>query len=279
MNKEKIQEWFQKNTGRLCVVAVILAVLVIAFFMGEEPDSKPIIQSSGNVINIEYGSDEKTEQQPTVHGQEIYMDSSTAAVQNDITNIAQNSNGQQEQQSNAQTTVTDTQESIINQTSQITTTTENRQTVKEESTTQTTTQQETTTREEKLTCTFSISCITLLNHMDKLDKDKKDLVPADGWILKPITVEYNQGETVFDILKKVCMDRKIHMEASWTPIYNSAYVEGIHNLYQFDCGSLSGWMYCVNDVYYNYGCSQAVVHNGDTIEWVYTCDLGKDVQK
>ena len=28
---------------------------------------------------------------------------------------------------------------------------------------------------------------------------------------------------------------------SKTPIYNSAYIEGIHNLYEFDCGSLSGW--------------------------------------
>ena len=132
---------------------------------------------------------------------------------------------------------------------------------------------------EKLTCTFSISCATILNNMDKLDKDKKGLVPEDGWILAPITVEIKQGETVFDVLKRICMSRKLHMESSWTPIYNSAYIEGINNLYQFDCGSLSGWMYCVNGTYYNYGCSKAVIENGDIVEWVYTCDLGKDVQK
>lgn len=135
----------------------------------------------------------------------------------------------------------------------------------------------TETVSKKPTCTISISCATILNNMDKLDRDKKDLVPKDGWILKPITVEFEEGETVFDLLKRICMDRKIHMESSWTPMYNSAYIEGIHNLYEFDCGSLSGWMYSVNGVYPNYGCSKAVIKEGDVIKWVYTCDLGKDV--
>lgn len=130
---------------------------------------------------------------------------------------------------------------------------------------------------KKPTCTISISCATILNNMDKLDRDKKDLVPKDGWILKPITVEFEEGETVFDLLKRICMDKKIHMESSWTPMYNSAYIEGIHNLYEFDCGSLSGWMYSVNGVYPNYGCSKAVIKEGDVIKWVYTCDLGNDV--
>lgn len=130
---------------------------------------------------------------------------------------------------------------------------------------------------KKPTCTISISCATILNNMDKLDKNKKDLVPKDGWILKPITVEYEENETVFDLLKRICMERKIHMESSWTPMYNSAYIEGIYNLYEFDCGSLSGWMYSVNGVYNNYGCSKAVIKEGDVIKWVYTCDLGKDI--
>lgn len=132
--------------------------------------------------------------------------------------------------------------------------------------------------EQKRTCTFSISCATILNNMNKLDRDKTGLVPKDGWILKPVTVEIEENETVFDLLKRICMDKKIHMEFSWTPLYNSAYIEGIHNLYEFDCGSLSGWMYCVNGVYYNYGCSKAVIGDGDIIDWVYTCDLGKDVK-
>ena len=128
-----------------------------------------------------------------------------------------------------------------------------------------------------LKCTFSISCATVLNNMDKLHKSKKEIIPDDGWILKPVTVTFNEGESVFDVLKQVCKDNKVQLEFSFTPIYNSAYIEGINNLYEFDCGSLSGWMYEVNEWFPNYGCSRYEVKNGDVIEWQYTCDLGGDI--
>jgi hypothetical protein len=67
------------------------------------------------------------------------------------------------------------------------------------------------------------------------------------------------------------------MEFSMTPIYNSNYIEGINNLYEFDAGELSGWMYKVNGWFPNYGSSRYVLKDGDVIEWVYTCDLGRDV--
>ena len=70
---------------------------------------------------------------------------------------------------------------------------------------------------------------------------------------------------------------KIHMEFENVPLYNSAYIEGIANIYEFDCGELSGWMYKVNDWFPNYGCSRYGLKDGDRVEWVYTCNLGKDV--
>lgn len=128
-----------------------------------------------------------------------------------------------------------------------------------------------------LKCTFSISCAAVLDNMDKLDKSKREIIPDDGWILEPVTVTFNEGESVFDVLKQVCKDNKIQLEFSFTPIYNSSYIEGINNLYEFDCGSLSGWMYEVNDWFPNYGCSRYEVKNGDVIEWQYTCNLGADI--
>ena len=126
-------------------------------------------------------------------------------------------------------------------------------------------------------CTFSIECSTILDNMDLCDEDKIEEVPEDGWILHPKQVGFNDGETVFDILLRVCMERKIHMEHSFTPLYGSEYIEGIHNLYEFDVGELSGWMYSVNGWFPNYGCSSYYPENGDVIEWRYTCDLGYDV--
>lgn len=69
----------------------------------------------------------------------------------------------------------------------------------------------------------------------------------------------------------------IPMEFSYTPLYRSAYIEGIGQFYEFDCGELSGWMYRVNGEFPNYGCSLYELKAGDKVEWVYTCDLGKDV--
>ena len=127
------------------------------------------------------------------------------------------------------------------------------------------------------TCTISISCATILDNMAALDKKKVSLIPADGWILKPVTVSFQEGESVFDVLQRVCKEKKIHMEFSNTPIYNSAYIEGINNIYEFDVGSLSGWTYKVNDWFPNYGCSRYQLKDGDVIVWAYTCNLGKDV--
>ena len=67
------------------------------------------------------------------------------------------------------------------------------------------------------------------------------------------------------------------MECVYSANYGSVYVQGINNLYEFSCGELSGWMYRVNGVFPNYGCSKYVLKDGDVVEWVYTCDLGRDV--
>ena len=133
------------------------------------------------------------------------------------------------------------------------------------------------TKDDSYICTISISCETVLNNLDKLDSDKHELIPADGWILPETTVTLYEGESVFDVLARTCKENKIHMEYMDTPLYDSAYIEGIGNLYEFDCGNESGWMYCVNDQFPNYGCSHHMLADGDVIRWRYTCDLGRDV--
>ncbi len=107
--------------------------------------------------------------------------------------------------------------------------------------------------------------------MDKLDSDRVEFVPDDGWILLPTEVEFTEGDSVLDILKAVCRAYKIPME------HNGSYVEGINQLYEFNCGELSGWMYSVDGWFPNYGADSYIVSDGETIRWSYTCDLGKDV--
>lgn len=127
------------------------------------------------------------------------------------------------------------------------------------------------------TCTLSIECTAIFNHLSDLESDKLDILPKNGIIFAPQTVTFYEGESVYDVLNRVCRENGIHMESSFTPMYNSAYVEGIGNLYEFDCGSGSGWMYRVDGWYPNYGCSRYQLKDGEVIEWRYTCDLGKDI--
>ena len=128
------------------------------------------------------------------------------------------------------------------------------------------------------TCTIEIRCDTILDNMDELETGKDSYVPADGTILAATTVSFTDGETVFDVLKRACEQNGIQLEYSYTPLYESYYVEGIHHLYEFDCGSESGWMFKVNGWFPNYGCSAYTLSQGDSIVWCYTCHgLGADV--
>ena len=94
-----------------------------------------------------------------------------------------------------------------------------------------------------LRCTVTIECSTVLEHMDALNPGKADIVPADGVLLPETTVAFSEGDTVFDVLQRVCRAQGLHMESTWTPAYNSGYT----------------------------------LHDGDTVVWSYTCDLGRDV--
>jgi len=127
------------------------------------------------------------------------------------------------------------------------------------------------------TVSISISCGTIKDHLDVFDPSKLEILPADGLIVPETQVEIGEGDTVFDVLLAVTKDERIHMEYVSTPIYSSNYIEGIGNIYEIDAGPLSGWMYKVNGEFPNYGCGRYVVEAGDRIEWLYTCDLGRDI--
>ena len=130
----------------------------------------------------------------------------------------------------------------------------------------------------EVTVTISIRCDTLSSDMSKLENPAiAGYIPSNGVILATTTYKGTKDNTVFDVLNTVCRNKGIQLEFSYTPMYESYYIEGINYLYEFDGGPLSGWMYKVNGWFPNYGCSSYYLQDGDVIEWVYTCDLGADV--
>jgi len=130
--------------------------------------------------------------------------------------------------------------------------------------------------EQSHVCTLSVDVLTLVNSQN-VKEAKKKYIPENGYIFNSQQVLFYEGESVYDVLKREMEKAGIAMEVSWTPGFNSVYVEGIQNLYEFDGGKLSGWMYEVNGWFPNYGCSRYLLQEGDDIRWRYTCDLGRDV--
>jgi len=127
-------------------------------------------------------------------------------------------------------------------------------------------------------CSILIECSTILDNMDRLTKGKEVLVPSDGIILEIEYVPISEGETAFSVLQRVLTERNMHIEFMNSPMYDTVYVEGICNLYEFDCGELSGWIYSVNGKIYSYGSGDFTVSPGDRIVWSYTCELGADLE-
>ena len=101
-------------------------------------------------------------------------------------------------------------------------------------------------KEDSETVTVSIRCDTLLQpenwKMLKKQLRKEKYVPKDGVIL-----------------------------------YSTVFIQGINHLYDHSCGELSGWMFRLNGKFPSRGPSAVELKDGDKVEWVYTCDLGRDV--
>ena len=130
---------------------------------------------------------------------------------------------------------------------------------------------------DSFSVTLEVRVDMILHNMHMLHRDKHELVPSDGVIFPRTEVVAYAGESVFDVLQREMRYHRIHMASRFTPMFNSAYVEAINNLYEFDVGPLSGWMYRVNGLFPNFGASGYLLSPGDEIEWLYTVDLGRDL--
>lgn len=125
-------------------------------------------------------------------------------------------------------------------------------------------------------CSICVRCDTALSS-SALPAQSAAMLPADGTVLYEKEIVFNENDTAFDVLLRELRERKIHMEFNRTPGTKSVYIEGIANLYEFDCGELSGWMFKHNNTFPSVSCSEITVSDGDTLEWLYTCDMGRDI--
>ena len=185
------------------------------------------------------------------------------------------SNNTQEEQSTAVTATTTTQAT--------TSTTVAETTTKETTAKPSTTKTQTTTKKKKVTatkvkkkkktdtvtCTVTVECKSILDHMDELKEGHEEFVPSDGYIIKNYTYKAKAGYTAYDALKSACNSNDIKLTAQKTSY--GVYISGINNLDEFDCGKQSGWMYSVNGIMPNTTCGNVTVDDGVSIVFTYVC--------
>jgi hypothetical protein len=94
----------------------------------------------------------------------------------------------------------------------------------------------------------------------------------DKTVYAETAVAFREGENVLDILKAATRTAGIHMEYSGTGM--TAYVKGIDNLYEFDRGPESGWVYTVNGTEIQQSAGAYAPEDGDAIVWQYILTLG-----
>ncbi len=99
--------------------------------------------------------------------------------------------------------------------------------------------------------------------------------PENCVILPPTRTGIKTGDTVFDVLVRSAKANGLLIENNGSR--KLAYISGIAGLYELEYGELSGWIYTVNGVIASVTCSEYVLSDGDTVEWHYTLDLGRDI--
>lgn len=117
--------------------------------------------------------------------------------------------------------------------------------------------------------TLSISCESIA------EQSGDERIPDGGVILPETEIGINSGDTVYDVLERAGKKFGISFDTKGAP---SVYVSGISNIYEFDFGDLSGWLYFVNGESPSLSCAEYILSDGDSIEWRYTVDLGKEFE-
>lgn len=280
-----MKEWFGENKGKILFGLVISAVLAGAYFWGSVPKSdipkvaENSVQSSTKISSEITESSAESIISVSSETEKSLVESVTSVLpeieESSVESVIPVSDETEESlmEITESSVLSKMEENSVESISSVSSATE----ASLAEVTESSVQEVISQAESDNICEITISCAVLLNHLNELSEEKKSLVPSDGYILKTIQTEFSEGESVFDVLKRVCAENKIHMEFSTIPLSGGAYIEGINNLYEMDCGYVSGWMFSINGEFASRSCSDYQLKKGDQILWQYTCDLGKDI--
>ena len=254
----------------IALLATLMCVLLVGCGQGDEVTEEPLSVSSADsspqrAIQREVSSGERTESRFSPSGASADESEAEATLHQ---SASQTAPPQREAFQDIEDAVAyiDNEDESLRDAEQLSPAAENNYTVVADAPDSQTSQ---------TTCTFQIDCTTAVEYQG-LSNELRRVLPENG-VLYSGTVEIREGDSVFDILTRVTRESGIPMEFSSSAAFGSKYIEGINSLYEFDCGSNSGWTYFVNGERPGVGCDKCRVNPGDNVRWFYTLDLGNDI--
>ena len=277
--------WLKMNRGKIAAVIIVALLLGIAYFNSGEPpeennteikkeETKKLVLPQDNTDSEK----EKTEVEPDAESEAVTV--SESKLENEKEDVPENEEITEESNAEKEAEKSHELKNEIKADSKTSDNNEEQPVKSEEKPEKEPTEEEQTKVDDKRNlCTLSVRCDTINQNLELLDKSKHGLIPTDGVILNNKNISFEEGDSVFDVLLREMKNNNIHFEYVKTPMYDGVYIEGIGNIYEFDCGARSGWLYCVNGEFPGYSSSQYKLKSGDVIEFLYTCDMGKDVGK
>ena len=100
-----------------------------------------------------------------------------------------------------------------------------------------------------------------------LSPEMQEALPQDGILFAQDAYPISDGITVLALLQQVMQEEKLPVEVG------DGYVKGIGALYEGACGDTSGWLFRLNGEIPSVGAADCTLHKGDTVEWLYICDM------
>ncbi|MEG0693072.1 MAG: DUF4430 domain-containing protein [Oscillospiraceae bacterium] len=128
----------------------------------------------------------------------------------------------------------------------------------------------------KITVSLEIKCDTILDNMDKVDSDIKDIIPKEGIILELDKFDVSEGSSVYNLLIQV--SKSTPFTVTSTGGSKTAYITSIGGIKEFSVGGASGWKYTVNDEFVSSSCGSQLLKEDDKVAFLFTCDLGEDLK-
>lgn len=130
--------------------------------------------------------------------------------------------------------------------------------------------------ENGITVRVGADCTKALDHLSDIDESINPLsvIPENGIILPLDEITLSENSTAFDALTEAARSNGVPVD--FMGASNYVYVRGIGFVYEFGFGSESGWTYRVNGSAPPISAGAYKLSDGDTVEFIYTCELGEN---